>query len=177
AGGVGLNIIQGARIASAGKIIAVDINPAKLELAKKFGATHTLLSNKEDVGLLKAAEEVKQMTGGRGADYAFESTAVPALGAAPLAMVRNGGVAVQASGIEEDLTINMRLFEWDKIYINPRYGMCRPEIDFPRLFGLYDKGDLMLDELVTRTYPLEQLAQAFEDMHAGVNAKGVLVLE
>lgn len=177
AGGVGLNIVQGARIAGAGRIIAVDINPHKLDLARQFGATETLLAQRDDAGLAHAAEQIKEMTGGRGADYAFESTAVPALGAAPLAMVRNGGVAVQASGIEDDLTINMRLFEWDKVYINPRYGMCRPEIDFPRLFTLYAKGDLLLDELVTRTYALDQLEQAFADMHAGVNAKGVLVME
>lgn len=177
AGGVGLNIVQGARIAGAGKIIVVDINPAKLEMARQFGATDTVLADRADAGLLAAAETVKGMTNGRGADYAFEATAVTALGAAPLAMIRNGGVAVQASGIEEDLTINMRLFEWDKVYINPRYGMCRPEIDFPRLFRLYEKGDLLLDELVTRTYKLEELPQAFADMHSGINAKGVLVME
>ncbi len=177
AGGVGLNIIQGARIAGAGRIIAVDVNPTKLEMAMQFGATDTVLADREDAGLLNSAEIVKAMTGGRGADYAFEATAVTALGAAPLAMIRNGGVAVQASGIEDDLTINMRLFEWDKTYINPRYGMCRPEIDFPRLFRLYEKGDLLLDELVTRTYTLEELPQAFADMHSGINAKGVLVME
>ena len=177
AGGVGLNIIQGARIAGAGNIIAVDVNPVKLEMARQFGATHTVLADRADEGLLAAAEKIKGMTGGRGADYAFEATAVTALGAAPLAMIRNGGVAVQASGIEEELTINMRLFEWDKVYINPRYGMCRPEIDFPRLFRLYEKGDLLLDELVTRTYTLEELPQAFADMHTGINAKGVLVME
>ncbi|KAA3657596.1 MAG: histidine kinase [Chloroflexi bacterium] len=177
AGGVGLNIVQGARIAGAGKIIAVDINQSKLEMAVQFGATHILLADRDDEGLLNAAEKIKAMTGGRGADYAFEATAVTSLGAAPLAMIRNGGVAVQASGIEEDLTINMRLFEWDKVYINPRYGMCRPEIDFPRLFRLYEKGDLLLDELVTRTYKLEELPQAFADMHTGINAKGVLVME
>lgn len=176
AGGVGLNIIQGARIAGAGRIIAIDINPDKLEMAKQFGATHGVLASRDDAGLLQAAEGVKAMCGGRGADYAFEATAIPALGAAPLAMIRNGGTAVQASGIEEELTIDMRLFEWDKTYINPRYGMCRPEIDFPRMLRLYEKGDLLLDELVTTTYALEDLPQAFEDMHAGVNAKGVLVL-
>jgi len=55
--------------------------------------------------------------------------------------------------------------------------MCRPEIDFPRLFRLYEKGDWLLDELVTRTYTLEKLPQAFADMHTGINAKGVLVME
>ncbi|MEH0152640.1 Zn-dependent alcohol dehydrogenase [Limibacter armeniacum] len=176
-GGVGLNVIQGARIAGAAMIIAVDINPDRLEMATRFGATHTLLADPNDKGLLNTAREVKEMTNGRGADYAFECTAIPALGAAPLAMIRNAGTAVQVSGIEEEITIDMRLFEWDKIYINPLYGKCRPQIDFPKLVSLYNKGTLMLDEMITNTYPLEELQLALEDMLAGKNAKGVILLE
>jgi S-(hydroxymethyl)glutathione dehydrogenase/alcohol dehydrogenase len=71
--------------------------------------------------------------------------------------------------------IDMNLFEWDKIYINPLYGKTRPQIDFPILQDLYAKGDLILDKMVTRTYPLGDLSQAFADMHAGKNAKGVVV--
>ena len=153
------------------------MNPDKLEMAKRFGATDTLLADRDDAGLLHAADEIRGRCGGRGPDYAFEATAIAALGAAPLAMIRKGGTAVHASGIEEDLTINMRLFEWDKTYINPRCGMCRPDIDFPHLLRLYEKGELLLDELVTNTYTLEDLPQAFEDMHRGVNAKGVPVLD
>ncbi len=175
-GGVGLNVIQGARISGAAKIIAVDVNPTRLEMAKQYGATHTLLASREDEGLLSTAKEIKAMTNGRGADYAFECTAVPALGAAPLAMVRNAGVAVQVSGIEQEITIDMNLFEWDKIYINPLYGKCRPQIDFPILLALYEKGDLMLDEMITQTYTLENLEQAFGDMLAGKNAKGVILM-
>ncbi|OYU67276.1 MAG: histidine kinase [Cytophagaceae bacterium BCCC1] len=173
-GGVGLNVIQGTRIAGAGKIIAVDINPLRLEMALEYGATHTLLAEKEDIGLLKAAKAVKELCGGRGADYAFECTAIPELGAAPLAMVRNAGMAVQVSGIEQEIKIDMNLFEWDKIYINPLYGKTRPQIDFPILQDLYAKGDLLLDEMITRTYVLEDLELAFKDMHEGKNAKGVI---
>jgi len=117
------------------------------------------------------------LTEGRGADYAFECTAIPALGATPLAMVRNAGTAVQVSGIEEEITIDMNLFEWDKVYINPLYGKCRPQIDFPILVDLYDKGELMLDEMITRTYSIDQLQQAFDDMLKGKNAKGVVVFD
>jgi Zn-dependent alcohol dehydrogenase len=117
------------------------------------------------------------LTEGRGSDYAFECTAVPALGPAPLAMVRNGGTAVGVSGIEQVVAFNMELFEWDKLYINPLYGQCRPAIDFPLLLDLYQQKRLKLDEMVTQTYALEGLAQAFEDMHAGINAKGVLVID
>ncbi|MEM9858792.1 MAG: Zn-dependent alcohol dehydrogenase [Bacteroidota bacterium] len=176
-GGVGLNVIQGCRISGASMIIAIDINKDRLEMAREFGATHTIQADKEDKGLMCAADEVKVMTEGRGADYAFECTAIPALGAAPLAMVRNAGTAVQVSGIEEEITIDMNLFEWDKVYINPLYGGCRPQIDFFKLMSLYEKGDLMLDEMITRTYPLEDLQHAFDDMLAGRNAKGVIVFD
>ena len=176
-GGVGLNVIQGAKIANAGKIIAIDINTNRLLMAEKFGATHTILADKADTGLLKAAEKVKELTNGRGADYAFECTAIPELGAAPLAMVRNAGTAVQVSGIEQDITIDMRLFEWDKIYINPLYGKCRPQIDFPEIVSLYEDGALLLEEMITRTYTLNNLDKAFDDMLKGKNAKGVIVFE
>lgn len=174
-GGVGLNVINACKISGAAKIIAVDISPTKLELAIKFDATDTILADKGDIGLLEAAKEVKKLLGGRGADYAFECTAIPDLGAAPLAMVRNAGTAVQVSGIEEEISVDMRLFEWDKVYINPLYGKCRPQIDFPKIMKLYKKGDLMLDQMITREYPLENLQQAFDDMLAGKNAKGVIV--
>lgn len=176
-GGVGLNVIQGAKVADASMIIAVDINENRLTLAKKFGATHTILAAKNDKGLLNAAAEVKALTNGRGADYAFECTAIPELGAAPLAMVRNAGTAVQVSGIEQEVSIDMALFEWDKTYINPLYGQCQPQRDFPEIVRLYKEQKMMLDELVTKTYPLEDLKAAFDDMLQGKNAKGVIVFD
>ncbi len=176
-GGVGLNVINACAISGAGKIVAVDINPKKLELAKQFGATDVILADKTDKGLKKVAEKVQKMFDGRGADYAFECTAIPALGVAPLAMIRNAGTAVQVSGIEDEITVDMRLFEWDKIYINPLYGKCRPDVDFPKLMRLYKKGDLKLDEMITREYKLEDLQQAFDDMLSGKNAKGVVVFD
>lgn len=176
-GGVGLNAIQGARIAGASKIIAIDLNEGRLEMAEQFGATDILKANRNDRGLLDAAEQVKTMTEGRGADYAFECTAVPSLGAAPLAMVRNAGTAVQVSGIEEEISIDMRLFEWDKIYINPLYGKCQPQEDFQKLVELFNSGELMLDEMITNTYPIEDITTAFADMLSGKNAKGVIVFD
>jgi S-(hydroxymethyl)glutathione dehydrogenase/alcohol dehydrogenase len=176
-GGVGLNVIQGARISGATKIIALDLNQNRLKMAKKFGATHIIQVDGDDKDLQKTAKKVKELNQNRGADYAFECTAIPALGAAPLAMIRNAGTAVQVSGIEEKVNIDMQLFEWDKIYINPLYGKCRPQIDFPILLNLYEKGDLLLDEMVTKEYNFEDLPQAFEDMLNGKNAKGVIVFE
>lgn len=175
-GGVGLNVVQAARVAGADPIIAIDVHPHRLEVARRFGATVTVAAAPDDAGLLHAAADVRGRTGGLGADFAFECTAVPALGAAPLAMVRHGGMAVQVSGIEEPLTIDMRLFEWDKTYLNPLYGQCQPARDLPRIFDLYLAGDLLLDELVTTTYALDDVDTAFVDLVAGVNAKGVILL-
>jgi S-(hydroxymethyl)glutathione dehydrogenase/alcohol dehydrogenase len=174
-GGVGLNVVQSAKISGASTIIAVDVSPERLDMARKFGATETILASRNDAGLLEAARKVKELTNNRGADYAFECTAIPELGAAPLAMVRNAGIAVQVSGIEQEISIDMRLFEWDKIYMNPLYGKCRPQIDFPAIIDLYERGDYLLDEMVTRTYPLNDLQKAFDDLLKGRNAKGVIV--
>jgi len=175
-GGVGLSVIQGSRIARAGMIVGIDVNPERLEMARRFGATHTVIADRDDAGLRRAAARVRAMAGGRGVDAAFECTSAPALCASPLSFVRNGGRAIQLSGTEQPVTVDMELFEWDKIYLNPLYGQCRPEEDFPRLFRLYQEGSLKLDEMITRTYPIDQVAQAFEDMLAGRNAKGVLLM-
>ncbi|HVV53912.1 MAG TPA: alcohol dehydrogenase catalytic domain-containing protein [Mucilaginibacter sp.] len=175
-GGVGLNVIQGAKVAGADVIIAIDVNPARLTMARAFGATYTLLADKNDKGLLKAAEQVKQLTE-RGADYAFECTAIPELGAAPLAMVRNAGMAVQVSGIEQEISIDMNLFEWDKTYINPLYGKCRPQTDFPNIIKLYEDGQMLLEEMITRTYRINELNEAFDDLLKGRNAKGVVIFD
>ena len=176
-GGVGLNVIQACKISGGRRIIAIDVNADKLEMAKTFGATDVILADKKDKGLLIAAKEVHRLLGGRGSDYAFECTAIPLLGAAPLAMIRNAGMAVQVSGIEEEITIDMRLFEWDKIYINPLYGQCRPQIDFPKIMNLYENGDLKLDEMITKEYRLEELGIAIDDLLNGRNAKSVIIFD
>jgi len=71
----------------------------------------------------------------------------------------------------------MRLFEWDKIYINPLYGKCRPQTDFPKIVALYEDGQLLLEEMITTTYSLDHLDKAFDDMLQGKNAKGVIVFD
>jgi Zn-dependent alcohol dehydrogenase len=177
AGAVGICVVQAARIAGASTIVAVDVNPKKLQYAKTFGATDGVLADVGDEELLRAAEQVKLLLGGRGADYAFECTSLPRLATSPLAMVRNGGTAVQVSGTEERVPVTMELFEWDKTYITPLYGRCVPERDFPKLLKHYERRELLLDEMVTGVYPLDQLQAAFDDMLAGKNPKNVLNME
>ncbi len=176
-GGVGLSTILGALYAGADQVLAIDVNPHRLALAEQFGATQTLLADRADAGLRLAAVEVRRRTGGRGADFAFECTAVPELGPAPLAMVRSGGTAVGVSGIEQVVPVDMELFEWDKMYLNPLYGACRPKRDFPLLLDLYRTGKLPLEAMITKRYALDQLKDAFADMRGGRNAKGVLLLD
>lgn len=173
-GGVGLNVIQGARIAGAAKIIAVARKAGRLETARQFGATHVIQAQRDDKDLRLAAGEVKKLTGGRGADYAFEATSVPELAFSPLRFVRNGGMGLQLSGINDPVTVDMQQFMWDKVYITPLYGQCVPGRDFPRIFDHYQKGELLLDEMVTKTYPLDRLGEALDDMLEGRNSKGVI---
>lgn len=176
-GGVGLNVIQGAALSGAAKVIAIDISQERLEQAKSFGATHTVLAKKSDKEFDQVAADVKAINNGRGADYAFECTAVPALGSAPLKLIRSAGTAVQASGIEQRIDFDCELFEWDKIYINPLYGQCNPSRDFPRLYDLYETGKIKLDELITKTYTLDNVAEGLDDMLKGRLAKGVIIID
>lgn len=176
-GGVGLNVIQGARLCGATSIIAVDLHASSLERAKQFGATHTIQAQRDDRELHAVVEHVKQLTGGRGADYAFEATSAPHLAFVPLLMVRNGGAAFQVSGINDPVTVPMPWFMWNKTYVTPLYGDCVPSRDFPKIFQHYATRELLLDELVTRTYRLEELGAAFDDLLSGRLAKGVIVFD
>jgi Zn-dependent alcohol dehydrogenase len=175
-GGVGLNIIQGARVSGAGMIIAIDLREASLAQAKRFGASHLIVAEKADADFERLSQQVKDLTAGRGADYAFEATAVPALAFAPLRLVHNGGMALQVSGINDPVTVPMPWFMWNKTYLTPLYGGCIPGRDFPRIFDHYRRGELNLDELVTRTYTLDQLGDALEDMLEGRNSKSVVTM-
>jgi S-(hydroxymethyl)glutathione dehydrogenase/alcohol dehydrogenase len=168
-------VIQGARLCGAATIIAIDLHESSLANAKRFGATHVVHASREDRELQVVTQKVKELTFGRGADYAFEATSVPALAFAPLLMVRNGGAAFQVSGINESVTVPMPHFMWNKTYVTPLYGDCVPARDFPKIFQHYARRELLLDELITRTYRLEELGEAFDDMLAGRLAKGVIV--
>jgi len=173
-GGVGLSVVISAAMAGADPLVAVDVEEWKLQKARELGATETILALRDDRHLANAARHVKAMTGGRGADYAFECTAVPELGVAPLAMVRNGGTAVAVSGIEQTIDADMELFEFDKWYINPLYGACDPARDFPMLIDLYQEGKLNLDSLISQEYTLDTVRGGFDALRKG-GGKGVLI--
>ncbi len=173
ANGVGLNVIQGARIAGAARIIAVDAMETKLVLAKKFGATATLLAKPgEDL-----AKALKKLTGG-GPDYAFECVGNGELAAAAYRAICRGGMAVVvgvAKPGDSTAVRTMTLPFEEKTLTGSYFGSCVPRIDFPRMLGLYMGGQLKLDELITRRYSIDEAAQAFADLESGKNARGVIV--
>ena len=173
AGGVGLNTIQGCAIAGAARIIAVDMSDKKLEFARQFGATDTInpANDGDPVG------KIMLMTGG-GADYAFECIGLGATIAQAYNCIHKGGTAVVVGVSKPTETVTLGAFLMpfqEKVLIGSMYGSARPSIDFPRLLDLYKGGRLKLDELVTATYTIDQAPQAFEDLVAGVNARGVIV--
>jgi S-(hydroxymethyl)glutathione dehydrogenase/alcohol dehydrogenase len=174
-GGVGLSVIQGARLAGAGRIIALDIRSESLARAARFGATDTILVDPTDGDHVGMIEAVKALTDGRGADAAFEATGVAALAFVPLRLVRNGGTAVQVSGAHGSVEVHMPHFWWDKRYITPLYGGCDPQRDFPRLMAWAISGEINLPAMISQTYALDDLGAALDDMLAGRIIKGVVV--
>ena len=172
-GGVGLNAVQGASINHASKVIAIDKSAEKLKQAMQFGATHTILADSYD----KMRNAICDLNEGEAADIAIECTAIPQLGDAPLALIRNGGKAIQASGIEQSIQFNCELFEWDKTYLNPLYGQCDPKRDFPILMSHYKNGVLKLDQQISQTWSLEQLGEAFKALLSGQGAKNVIKMD
>jgi S-(hydroxymethyl)glutathione dehydrogenase/alcohol dehydrogenase len=176
-GGVGLGAVQGARLAGASRVIAIDRRPAALERARSLGATHTIVVDADDADHERMVVAVRALTDGRGADHAFEATGVAALAFLPLKLVRNGGNAVQLSGSHGPMSMALPDFFWDKRYFVPLYGGCLPTRDFPRLFAWAAGGELQLGSMVTHTYTLARLDQAFSGLLDGTSAKGVILFE
>ena len=173
-GGVGLNVIQGAAIAGAERVIAIDTVEAKLAMAKQFGATDTLLAKPGD----DVAKALKKMTG-IGPDYAFECVGSGALAEAAYRAIRRGGKAVVVGVARPTETAAFKpmsmVFE-EKTLQGSYFGSCVPRIDFPKMLHLYMAGRLKLDELITRRYSIDEAPQAFADLESGKNARGVIVL-
>jgi S-(hydroxymethyl)glutathione dehydrogenase/alcohol dehydrogenase len=174
-GGVGLNVVQGARLAGARMIVAADLLDNKLGFAKTFGATHTVNAKRED-----PVERARELTGGRGVDYAFDAIGGEATTLQIVDAIRPGGVAVivgmAATNVKAPITpYTMALHE--KTLKGTIYGSVRPNLDFPNLVDLYLAGRLKLDELISRTYTLDQINEGFEALRSGQVARGVVVLD
>jgi Zn-dependent alcohol dehydrogenase len=172
-GGVGLHVVQGARLAGARLIVACDLLDNKLQYAREFGATHTINAESQNV-----VETVRGLTGGRGADYAFDAIGGEATTLQILEAIRPGGTAVivgmAAMKVRAPITPYMMALQ-EKTLRGTMYGSVRPNLDFPRLVDLYLDGRLKIDELVSRTYTLGEINEGFQALRSGQVARGVVV--
>jgi S-(hydroxymethyl)glutathione dehydrogenase / alcohol dehydrogenase len=172
-GGVGLNVIQGARIAGAGEIIAIDMNETKLQMAKDFGATATVNASQSD-----AVSQVMEMTGQRGADVAFEVIGMQQTIDQTITMTRRGGQAILVGVPKMDAMIMLPAFFGvvlaEKTIKGCWYGSSNVQKDVPKLIELYKKGDLKLDELISRTITIDDINEAFDAMKTGEVARSVI---
>jgi Zn-dependent alcohol dehydrogenase len=169
-GGIGLNVIQGAALADALPIIAVDTNPRKEALARQFGATHFI--NAAEVDTIEAIKEICP----NGVDVSFECVGHPALIRTSIDALDWGGtcviLGVPKFGTEASFLVS-GMYN-DKTIMGCRYGAGRPHKDIPLFVDLYLAGRLKLDQLVTKTYAIEDIQSTLDDMHNGDLARGVL---
>ena len=173
-GAVGLSAIQGARIAGASKIIAVDIHDSKLEFAKIVGATHTINSQKID-----PKEYSIDLTDGRGVDCAIEAAGQNETVRQTLECSRPGARIVILGKTPYGVEINLPFYTLmgEREIIRTSYGKSRPRIDFPKLANLYMSGHLFLDEMITKKYKIEDINEGFDDLEKGQLARGLISFE
>jgi S-(hydroxymethyl)glutathione dehydrogenase/alcohol dehydrogenase len=172
AGGVGLSIIQGARVAGAARIFAVDLSDEKLALAKELGATDTINGANDPLG------KIMELTGGIGVDYGFEAIGIPAVVDQAQKATRRGGTmtVVGVGKLSQKLEFNALMFPlMSKTIKGSMYGGAEFRVDFPKYLELYKQGKLDLDRMVTHTYTIDEAVQAFADLESGKNARGVIV--
>jgi S-(hydroxymethyl)glutathione dehydrogenase/alcohol dehydrogenase len=179
-GGIGSGAIQGARLAGAEKIVAVDIAEGKRAMVSQFGATHFAISMPEATAL------VADLTRGVMADSAIVTVGLveaPMIVDALNIVSKNGAVVVTALGSMLDMTATLPMSMvamvtlFQKRLLGSLYGQANPRADIPRLLSLYREGKLLLDETVTAEYKLADINDAYDDMLAGRNIRGVIIHE
>ena len=172
-GGVGLNSVQGARIAGASPIIAVDVADGKLEAARAFGATHTINAKTQDV-----AAKVAEFTHGRKADYVFVTVGVGGATEQAISLMKRNGatvlVGMPPSGVNATFDPGWVAADGQRI-LGSKMGSARLPIDVPKIVELYKAGRLKLEELITARYPLEQINEAVASSRSGAALRNVIV--
>lgn len=172
-GGVGLNSVQGAVLAGARRIIAVDLSPAKLAAATAFGATHTIDPTKEDV-----VAAVRALTDGRGADYVFVTVGSTKAVEQGAGLLRRAGtlviVGMPASG-EMAAFEPLGFADSSQRILGSKMGSARLRVDVPKLVEFYEQGRLKLDELISATYPLEEINEAITSVKRNEALRNVIV--
>ena len=172
-GGVGLNVIQGAALSGAARIIAVDLMPQKLELAKQFGATDIVSAKDTD-----PVDAIRNLTDGLGVDYAFEVIGAPAVITQAFLSVKRGGTAVVVGvpAMGQDVTVpGLTLPLEEKSLVGSLYGSANMRRDMPKLLDLYMQKKLKIDELISRTIRLDKINTAFDAMEKGEVTRSVIL--
>ena len=172
-GGVGLNVIQGAALSGVNPLIAIDVNDSKLEASRAFGATHVINSTTQD-----AAAEVKALTNGRMADHVFVSVGFGPAIEQGIGLMGKGAetviVGMPPSGVTTTFDPSWLASDSQRI-VGSKMGSAQTPMDIPQLVGLYRAGRLKLDELVTGTYPLEEINEAVDSVKRGEALRNVVV--
>jgi S-(hydroxymethyl)glutathione dehydrogenase/alcohol dehydrogenase len=174
AGGVGVNVVQGARLAGARLIIALDREAAPLEIARRLGATHVV----QPTG--KTSDAVKELTDGRGAEYVFDTVGSPATLTDAILSARKGGTIVLTGLSRIDAQGSVRMYPFvmqEKRLIGSVYGSGNPLKDIENLVNLNQTGQIKLDELATRSYKLEQINEALAALAGSQGGRGVIFPE
>ena len=173
AGGIGQAAIQAARLSSAARIVVVDVNESKRDIAMVMGATDFVV-----VGVDELAAEVTRVVPG-GVDFVFECVGAPDLVRAGFAALAVGGTEVML-GIgkaDAEVTVPSWSLYFNRGLVGSRMGNAQPHRDIPLLADFYRRGQLLLDEMVTKVYPIDDVATAFADLSAGKLNRGVLSFE
>jgi S-(hydroxymethyl)glutathione dehydrogenase / alcohol dehydrogenase len=172
-GGIGLSAINGAAIAGAGRIIAVDMLPSKLELARKFGATDLVNASEGD-----AVAQVVELTGG-GVHYSFEAIGLKVTAEQSFRMLRRGGTATVIGMIPPGQMVQLHGVEFlaEKKIQGSLMGSNRFRVDMPRFVDFYLQGRLHLDEMISRRIKLDEINQGFEALSQGEVARSVIMFE
>jgi Zn-dependent alcohol dehydrogenase len=170
AGGVGLSAIMGAKLAGAGKIIAIARNPKKLALAREFGADHVVNASEED-----PVAKVMELTGG-GADYAIESAGKTEVMQQAYASIHNGGKCVVAGMAALGTTMTIQSYELllGKTLTGTVQGDIKAQVDIPRFVDMFMDGKLPFDKLISKTYTLNQVNEAFAALERGEVIRSVI---
>ncbi|MFI5411154.1 S-(hydroxymethyl)glutathione dehydrogenase/class III alcohol dehydrogenase [Kaistia sp. UC242_56] len=174
-GGIGLNVIQAARMVGADKIIGVDLNPSKVAMARKFGMTHFV--NPDEVGRDKVVQALVDLTGG-GADFSFECIGnVHTMRQALECCHRGWGESIVIGVAPSGAEISTRPFQLvtGRVWKGSAFGGARGRTDVPKIVDWYMEGKINIDDLITHTMPLEEINTAFDLMHEGKSIRSVVV--
>ena len=172
-GGVGLSVIQGATIAKAGRIVAIDINTDKFELAKQLGATDTVNPKDHDAAI---QDVIVELTGG-GVDYSFECVGNTQLMRSALECCHKGwgeSVIVGVAGAGQEISTRPFQLVTGRVWRGTAFGGCKGRSQLPGMVEQYMDGDIKIDEFITYTMPLEDINKAFDLMHEGKSIRSVI---